>query len=113
MNFEDIRKQALIEWDKLWQNEKTLILVGSATCSRAAGALNILDALRKELPKYDVDATTIEVGCIGLLLWQGYPRNCKAKSTKSIETQARKLESPKNRKGGLNCVEDHKKRKMA
>jgi NADH-quinone oxidoreductase subunit E len=65
------------------------------------------------LPKHGADATIIEVGCIGLLLWQGYPRNCKAKSTESIEIQARKLESPKNRKGGLNCVEDHKKRKMA
>lgn len=66
MNFEDIRKQAVMEWDELWQRDKPIILFGSATCGRAAGALNTLNAFRNELPKYGIEATIIEVGCIGL-----------------------------------------------
>lgn len=95
MNFEDIRKQAVIEWDKLWHSENPIILVGSATCSRAAGALNTLDVFRKELLKHGVDATIIEVGCIGLcyaeplvdIIKPGRPRVCYGRVTPEVARQ--------------------------
>lgn len=66
MNFEDIQKQAKAEWEQLQQSDKPRILIGCATCGRAAGALDVLEAFRKELPKHGIEATIIEVGCVGL-----------------------------------------------
>jgi len=66
MNFEDIQKQAKAEWGQLQQSNSPRILIGCATCGRAAGALEVLDAFKAELTKRGVEATLIEVGCIGL-----------------------------------------------
>jgi len=66
MNFDEIKKRAIIESEQLLESDKPRILIGCATCGRAAGALDVLDAFRKELPKHGVEATITEVGCIGL-----------------------------------------------
>ena len=42
------------------------VLVGAATCGRAAGALEALEALRGELKLRKIEAHLIEVGCVGL-----------------------------------------------
>ena len=39
-------------------------MVGTATCGRAAGALNVVKAFRDELKKTKLDCPVIEVGCI-------------------------------------------------
>jgi len=44
---------------------KPLILVGAATCGRAAGALAVMQAIKDELAQLNIDATLMEVGCIG------------------------------------------------
>lgn len=45
--------------------EKTLILVGTATCGRAAGALAVMQAIKDELARLKIDASLVEVGCSG------------------------------------------------
>ena len=44
---------------------RTVITLGTATCGRAAGALETLQAFKDALDRTDIDATIIEVGCRG------------------------------------------------
>ena len=66
MSFNDIKTQAVAKWEALQNSDKVRILVGMATCGRAAGALDVLDAIEKELERLGIDAIITEVGCIGL-----------------------------------------------
>ena len=66
MTFEEIRNQARAGGDSLYQGEAPTILVGTATCGRAAGAMLVVEAFNKELEKRDTKVEVIEVGCIGL-----------------------------------------------
>ena len=65
MALEALRHRAREDWDALQQSHKPLILVGTATCGRAAGSLQVLETLRKELEERSLDCSIIEVGCIG------------------------------------------------
>jgi NADH-quinone oxidoreductase subunit F len=65
MNFKKIQAQAIEYWKELQNTAKPLILVGSATCGRAAGALTVLDRIKEEL-SYNISAKVMQVGCIGL-----------------------------------------------
>src|SRR4030043_2370982 len=65
MTFEGIRKQALVEWETLQKSDKPRILIGAGTCGRAAGALDILEAINKELAQHNIEAILIQVGCLG------------------------------------------------
>ncbi|MFO7952573.1 MAG: NADH-quinone oxidoreductase subunit NuoF [Bacillota bacterium] len=47
------------------KQEKTRILVGTATCGRAAGALQVKEDFIRELAQRKIDAEVVEVGCIG------------------------------------------------
>ena len=64
MNFDEIQHQATSQWEALQQ--KTRILVGAATCGRAAGALDVVRAFETELAKRGSDAIVTPVGCMGL-----------------------------------------------
>ncbi len=64
MTFEEINNKAISEWQAL-QNS-TYVLIGTATCGRAAGALDTVDAFNKELARRNVEVPVIQVGCIGL-----------------------------------------------
>ncbi len=64
MTFKEISSKAKSEWEALQQG--TYILVGAATCGRAAGALDVVDAFRKELTRRNLEAPVIQVGCMGL-----------------------------------------------
>jgi NADH-quinone oxidoreductase subunit F len=66
MTFEDIQNQAKSDWGSWYHGEAPHILVGTATCGRAAGALPVVEALNKELAKRKARAKVTEVGCIGL-----------------------------------------------
>ena len=46
--------------------DRPRIVVGTATCGRAAGAMKVLKTIRDELRRHDIDADVTEVGCIGL-----------------------------------------------
>ena len=59
-------------------------MVGTATCGRAAGALEVLQALRDEAEKRKLDCSIIAVGCMGhcyaepivIITKPGYPPIC-------------------------------------
>jgi NADH-quinone oxidoreductase subunit F len=62
--FEEIRKRAQAQWESL--ENGVHILVGTATCGKAAGALDVIDAFKNEFLRRSIDAPIIQVGCIGL-----------------------------------------------
>ncbi len=66
MKYEEIRRQALSEWSALENSTKPRILIGTGTCGRASGALAVLETIEKELARRNLEATVIQVGCIGL-----------------------------------------------
>ncbi|MHB9093080.1 MAG: NADH-ubiquinone oxidoreductase-F iron-sulfur binding region domain-containing protein [Eubacteriales bacterium] len=45
--------------------EKPYVLVGTATCGRAAGALNVMETFCNEIEKHQLDVKVLEVGCMG------------------------------------------------
>jgi len=62
--FEEISNGARSEVEGL--RNSVHVLVGAATCGRAAGALDVIDAFGKEMSRQGVTAPIIQVGCIGL-----------------------------------------------
>ena len=64
MTFEEISNKAKSEWEALQKG--SYILVGTATCGRAAGALDVVDAFKKELTRQGLEVPIIQVGCIEL-----------------------------------------------
>ena len=81
--FQGIKKQAESQWREL-QSGKPVIMVGAATCGRAAGALEVLRAIKGELKKQRLDCPVVEVGCMGhcyaepivIISKPGYPPIC-------------------------------------
>lgn len=45
---------------------RTRILVGMGTCGIAAGAREVMEAIRAELNRRGIDADVVSVGCIGI-----------------------------------------------
>jgi len=66
MDFGNVRRWAEEGWERLQHSEEPLIFIGTATCGRSAGALEVLETFQKELEARRVDCNIIEVGCIGL-----------------------------------------------
>jgi len=65
MTFDEIQKQAIEKWDKIRESGQTLVMVGTATCGRSAGALNVVKTFAKEFEEKGIDAHIMEVGCMG------------------------------------------------
>jgi len=93
--YDEIRAQAISEWEALQHSDKVRIIVGAATCGRAAGALGVLEAINSELAKRNIEATITQVGCIGLcyaeplvdIVKPGRPRLCYGNVTPEIVPQ--------------------------
>jgi NADH-quinone oxidoreductase subunit F len=64
LTFEDIREKAEAQWEA--SKSGNHVLVGAATCGRAAGALDVIDAFKADLARRSIDVPIIQVGCIGL-----------------------------------------------
>jgi NADH:ubiquinone oxidoreductase subunit F (NADH-binding)/(2Fe-2S) ferredoxin len=64
-NFEQQRDHACADWGKLQASKVPIIFVGTATCGRAAGAMNVLKTVRKVIKEKKIKAKVMEVGCIG------------------------------------------------
>jgi NADH-quinone oxidoreductase subunit F len=81
--FKGIKERAESSWRELWK-DSPVIMVGAATCGRAAGALDVLQAFREEVKKRKIDCPVIEVGCMGhcyaeplvIISKPGYPPIC-------------------------------------
>jgi len=75
--------------EALTNSDKPRIYIGAATCGRSSGALAVADCLRAELAKRNIDASIIEVGCIGCcyaeplvdIVKPGKPRICYSRVT--------------------------------
>ncbi|MGZ3614843.1 MAG: NADH-ubiquinone oxidoreductase-F iron-sulfur binding region domain-containing protein [Thermodesulfobacteriota bacterium] len=84
MKFQEIEKQARIRWQEIWNDQVPVILVGTATCGRAAGALEVLQAIRDTVKKQNLNCLIYEVGCMGhcyaeplvILRKPGFPSIC-------------------------------------
>ncbi len=64
MTFDEIKREAQSRWEQI--QTSPYILIGTATCGRAAGALEVVEAFRSELLRHNLQALVIEVGCMGL-----------------------------------------------
>jgi NADH-quinone oxidoreductase subunit F len=95
MNFDERRKQAVAEWEALQKSTKPRILVGAATCGLAAGAEQVITAIKNELTRLNIDAKVERVGCIGLcyaepivdIIKPGQPRITYSKVTPETAVQ--------------------------
>jgi NADH-quinone oxidoreductase subunit F len=67
-SFKELQQQAKAEWERFSQPGRPRVLIGSATCGRAAGSLEVLKAFETELEKRGLAADTnvVEVGCLGM-----------------------------------------------
>ena len=82
--FQEIKSRAEWHWQELRSNGRPVIMVGTATCGRAAGALEVLRAIRGEIKRQKLDCPVIEVGCMGhcyaepivIITKPGYPPIC-------------------------------------
>ena len=68
MSFAARQQQAESVWQDFVQPGRLRILIGSATCGRAAGSLEVMQAFKEELAKVSLTEHTdiIEVGCLGM-----------------------------------------------
>ena len=64
--YTELRQRADEHWQGLVAGERPWIRVGTAMCGHAAGAAEVLDAIRNELEARGVEANVDEVGCLGL-----------------------------------------------
>jgi NADH-quinone oxidoreductase subunit F len=62
--FEEIKRRAGERWRGPGP-DRPFIMVGTATCGRAAGSLEVLRAFRDEVVRHGLDCPVIEVGCMG------------------------------------------------
>lgn len=55
-------------WEDFSHGSKARVLVGAATCGRAAGALDVIDEFKKELSAAGIadKVDVVETACIGL-----------------------------------------------
>jgi len=64
MSFTDLQQHARASWDGLTGGQP-VIWIGAATCGLAAGAGEVIDAVRDELARLGLTANIVPVGCIG------------------------------------------------
>jgi NADH-quinone oxidoreductase subunit F len=65
IDFETRKREAQAEWEALVNSPVPVVYVGSGTCGRAAGALDVVAAARAALERLGKKARIVEVGCIG------------------------------------------------
>ena len=64
--YQELKNQADQQWTELTSGETPWVRVGSALCSHAAGAFQVIEAFRSELERREIEAVIDEVGCLGL-----------------------------------------------
>jgi len=67
-NIATLQEQSRRKWARFGDVSVPRILVGAATCGRAAGALDVLDAIQREIAKRRMSGEVVvaETGCLGL-----------------------------------------------
>ncbi len=64
--YEDLKKKAEARWQDLTAGERPWIRIGTELNGQAAGALEVVEALRSELANRGIEANVHEVGTLGL-----------------------------------------------
>jgi len=64
-NFQQTQQLAREAWEDLASGDTPVVTVGTATCGRSAGAMEILDVLRAETAGRGLECRFVEVGCLG------------------------------------------------
>jgi len=64
-SFARLRSFSQGKWSSLRHNSAPTILVGTATCGRASGALEVWKAFAEEIQKANIEANLLQVGCLG------------------------------------------------
>ncbi|MCX8011747.1 MAG: NADH-quinone oxidoreductase subunit F, partial [Desulfobacterota bacterium] len=64
-HYKKIKSQAEKFWQESREGEKTFVLVGTATCGRASGSLEVLKSFKEEIAQHNLNAQVISVGCLG------------------------------------------------
>ena len=64
--FVALRDRAKREWRELTDGKGSVVMVGTATCGRSAGSLEVMEALRQSIAGEEIEARIMEVGCVGL-----------------------------------------------
>ena len=93
--FETIAKQSRAAWKALHREDIPQILIGSATCGRGTGALDIMRAIQRKLDENGIQALVKEVGCIGMcyaealvdIIKPGFPRISYSQMTPEKATE--------------------------
>jgi NADH-quinone oxidoreductase subunit F len=81
---DELKHRAAVRFQEIWNDQKPVIMVGTATCGRAAGALDVLESIKEVVHKQNIDCHLFEVGCMGhcyaeplvILRKPGYPSIC-------------------------------------
>ena len=63
--FSRLKAQALSSWQAARQASVPYVLVGTATCGRASGALEVVRAFQEELRRTALTVNLVPVGCMG------------------------------------------------
>ena len=66
MTFADIRSKADSVWREFAESPRPRVLVGAGTCGKAAGASEVIDAIKEHFDGRGSQADIFEVGCLGL-----------------------------------------------
>jgi len=68
MSFNELKQAAVSEWEAFLNRDGSRVMVGGATCGRAAGALGVIEKLRSELRRRRIDGEVpvFESGCMGM-----------------------------------------------
>jgi NADH:ubiquinone oxidoreductase subunit F (NADH-binding)/(2Fe-2S) ferredoxin/Pyruvate/2-oxoacid:ferredoxin oxidoreductase delta subunit len=64
-SYEVIRKEAINRWDVLVHGDTPVIYLGTASCGKAAGAMQVLQTIEETLDELKLNARVVQVGCIG------------------------------------------------
>ncbi len=83
-DFDEIQREALAEWESLEGDGIPVIRIGAATSDRASGALEVLDAFKREIEERGIEARIVTTGSIGFSNYEplviiskpDYPRIC-------------------------------------
>jgi NADH-quinone oxidoreductase subunit F len=72
MRFEEIKRAARAEWESLEQDQIPVIRIGTGTSDRASGALEVVEAFKKELARLQVDARIVQTGSVGFCNYEPF-----------------------------------------
>jgi len=70
VTIKDLYQKARIKWSSLYEGDVIHILIGTATCGRAAGSMAVLEEFKRCISNMDVPVSISEVGCMGLCSYE-------------------------------------------